>query len=86
MSCIGGPEAACCGPGFRSRSPSIVSEIRQMMHELCGAREEPTVSRRTTLLVLLVVAAVLGSVAYFALAIDVPSGVREIPVEIDLDR
>lgn len=42
-------------------------------------------SKKATVVVLLAVTALLGAVAYFALGIDVPNVVREIPVEINLD-
>jgi hypothetical protein len=43
------------------------------------------VSKKATVLVLLALAAILGAVAYFAVGIDVPNGVQEMPVEINLD-
>jgi hypothetical protein len=36
-------------------------------------------------LVLLVLVVILGAVSYYALWIELPNTVREVPVEIDLD-
>jgi hypothetical protein len=48
-------------------------------------REGVLCPKRRTVLVLLVMAAVLTTLAYFSLGMDVPTGARVIPVEVNLD-